>query len=528
MKGVISNLLGRRSIWRGLWLGILLWVVFCLGMGQEISPALAQTVALTNGSETDIQPYLQRVRSQISEFTLANGLKFIVLERHQAPVISFLTYANVGGANEPEGQTGVAHYLEHLAFKGTHQIGTRDYAAEAPLLVQEDQLFEQIKTARDNNQPEKLERLQRQFAQLEEQASRYVIQNQLGQIVSQAGGVGLNANTSSEATRYFYSFPSNKLELWMSLESERFLEPVFREFFKEKEVILEERRMRTENSAIGQLIEVFLDKAFTLHPYRRPVIGSGADIRNLTRSNVQDFFNTYYVPNNLTIAVVGDVNPQQVQQLAKTYFGRYSPGPSPPKVTVVEPPQTTPQQVTLKLASQPWYLEGYHCPAIADPDFAIYELIASLLSDGRTSRLYQSLVSSQKIALGVQGNIGFPGSQYPNLILFYALTAPGHSLEQVAAALQQEIGRLRTELVPSEELERVKKKARTGLLRSLDSNSGMAQSLLEYQVKTGDWRNLFRQVEAIAAVTPTDIQRVARATFTPENRTIGKILSQDP
>lgn len=501
-----------------------LLVLWCLGLVGGISPALAKSVS-ASPTATSIQPYLEQVRSQISEFTLANGLKFIVLERHQAPVISFLTYANVGGANEPDGQTGVAHYLEHLAFKGTRRIGTRDYQAEVPLLVKEDQLFAQIKAARQNGQQSRLESLQKEFTSLRAQANSYVIQNQLGQIVGQAGGVGLNANTSSEATRYFYSFPSNKLELWMSLESERFLEPVFREFFQEKEVILEERRMRTENSPIGQMIEAFLDNAFTTHPYRRPVIGSTEDIRNLTRPQVQDFFATYYVPNNLTIAIVGDVDPRRVKQLAETYFGRYPSGPLPPEVKIVEPPQTQTKQVTLRLASQPWYLEGYHCPAIASPDYAIYDIIASLLSDGRTSRLYQSLIA-QRLALSAGGDVGFPGNKYPNLMLFSALTAPGHSLEEVATAFHQEISRLRTELVPLEELERVKKQARVGLLQAFDSNAGMAQSLLEYQVKTGDWQNLFRQVEAIAAVTPADIQRVAQATFTPENRTIGKILPQ--
>ncbi len=506
-----------------------LLLLLCLGLNWGIPPALARSLSpgLESAATGSIQPYLEQAQAQVTEFKLKNGLKFIVLERHRTPVVSFLTYANVGGADEPDGQTGVAHYLEHLAFKGTRQIGTRDYKAEKPLLEQQDQLFEQIKAAQTAGNTTQVDQLKTKFAELEIQANQYVIQNQLGQIVGQAGGVGLNASTTSEATRYFYSFPSNKLELWMSLESERFLEPVFREFFQEKEVILEERRMRTENSPLGQMIEAFLQTAFTVHPYGRPVIGSTADIRNLTRPKVEKFFATYYVPNNLAIAVVGDVDPQEVKRLAEIYFGRYQPGPTPPVANVVEPAQTKTKQVMLRLASQPWYFEGYHSRAIADPDYVVDEMIASLLSNGRTSRLYESLVSTQRVALAAQGTNGFPGNKYPNLMLFYALTAPGHSVDEVATALHQEIDRLRTEPISTLELERVKKQARTNLLQALDSNDGMGKLLLEYQVKTGDWRNLFKQIEAIAAVTPADIQRVAQATFTPANRTIGKILPQN-
>jgi predicted Zn-dependent peptidase len=498
--------------WRCLWAVVLAaWAT--LG---GISPVWAQTQPL--------QSYLDRAIAQVTEFTLDNGLKFIVLERHEAPVVSFITYADVGGVNEPVGQTGVAHYLEHLAFKGTQRIGTTNYEAEEPLLEKLDKLFTRIQKATDKGEEEKVKDLQAEFDRIQAEADTYAIQNQFGQIVEQEGGVGLNATTSTDSTRYFYSFPANKLELWMSLESERFLEPVFREFFKEKQVILEERRMRTENSPIGQMLEVFLASAFDVHPYKNPVIGSTEDIRNLTRQNVEDFFKTYYVPNNLTIAVVGDVDANEVKRLAQLYFGRFPAGAEPPEVAQVEPPQTESRDVTVRFPSEPWYLEGYHVPAFNSPDRPIYDTIASILSDGRTARLYQSLVERQQLALTAQGFTGFPGDKYPNLMLFYALTAPGHSLEEVATALHAEIEKLTTQPVTQNELERVKKNALSGLLQSLDSNSGMASLLVEYQVKTGDWRNLFKQLEAIERITAQDIIRVSRATFTPENRTIGRLL----
>lgn len=489
------------------------------------TPVLALTQ--TQKTPTSIQPYLDRVIERVTEFTLDNGLKFIVLEDHQAPIISFTTYADVGGVNEPDGKTGMAHFLEHLAFKGTQEIGTTDYNQEKVLLDQLDQLFSQLQQAKKEGDQTKITQLEAQFLQLEEKTNQYVKQNEYGQIVETAGGVGLNAVTSSDYTMYFYSFPSNKLELWMSLESERFLEPVFREFYKEKEVILEERRMRTENSPIGQMIEAFLGKSFTTHPYQRPVIGSTEDLRNLTRQDVMDFFEQYYTPNNLIMTLVGDVNPTEVKKLAQVYFGRFPQKAKPPQLKIVEPPQTEEKEITLNLVSQPWYLEGYHSAALNDPDYAVYEIISSLMSNGRTSRLYRSLVEDQKVALQAQGFHGFPGDKYPNLTVFYALTAPSSTVDDVAIALRKEIEKLKTELVTTEELERIKTQARAGLLRSLSSQSDLASLLAEYQAKTGSWRNLFTQLDRLAKVTPEDIQRVAKTTFIPENRTIGKILPRE-
>lgn len=492
----------------------------------SLAPSMALAREYPSSGEVSIKPYLDRVIKKITEFRLDNGMKFIVLERHNAPVISFAIYADVGGANEPDGKTGVAHYLEHLAFKGTKKIGTKDYKAEKPTLDKLDRIFAEIQQASTDGKTQQVAQLKADFQKAQKLASEYVNQNEFSKIVQQAGGVGLNAATSADYTQYYYSLPANKLELWMSLESERFLDPVFREFYKEKQVILEERRSRTENSPVAQLLEQFLKKAFQVHPYRRPVIGSSEDIQNLTRENVRDFFDTHYVPSNLTVGIVGDVNPKEVKKLAEIYFGRYKVRQRPPKLNVVEPTQTETKEVTMELPSQPWYIEGYHRPAINHPDSVVYDMIASIMSDGRTSRLYQSLVEKQKIALVARGFSGYPGDKYPNLMLFYAMTAPNSNIDEVGAALQIEIENLKTEPVSEEELERVKTQARAGLLRSLDSNMGMATALLNYEVKTGSWQNLFKELDAINSVTTEDIQRVAQETFVAENRTIGRLLPQ--
>ena len=513
---------GYRRWARGL---TLVWAVFLATWMMLPGPALARTAG-GSASFPSIQPYLDRVASEITEFTLDNGMKFIVLERHEAPVVSFMLYANVGAANEVDGKTGVAHYLEHLAFKGTSRIGTTDYGAEQTVLKQLDQVFEQMLAAEKAGDQAKLTALRSQFDTLRTKAASYVEQNKFGQIIEQAGGQGLNATTSADATRYFYSLPSNKLELWMSLEANRFLDPVFREFYEEKEVILEERRMRVDNSPIGQMVEAFLETAFEQNPYRRPVIGYQADLNDATREDVEAFFHTYYGPSNLIATVVGDVDPQQVKQFAETYFGPYQARSAPPQVDFTEPAQTAPKSFELTLPSQPWYLEGYHRPGITDPDHVIYDMIDSILVDGRTSRLYKTLVEQSQVAMDVGCANGFPGDRYDNVILFYAMTAPNHTVEDVAEQLDAELTRLQQEPVTPAELQRVKTNARAGLLRALDSSSGLASLLAEYEAKTGDWRNVYRDLQAIEAVTAEDIQRVARATFQPSQRTVGKLLSQ--
>lgn len=508
-----------QSKLRQLILSLLLTVILSLG---SIPPSQANSLA-------SLEPYLERLRDQVTEFQLDNGMTFIVLERHEAPVVSFVTYANVGGVDEPEGKTGVAHFLEHLAFKGTPEIGSKDYAKEAVLLDQLDDIFDQIKAAQQSGDNAKAEQLQAEFARVQAEANQYVRQNELGQVIEREGGVGLNAATSADATTYFYSLPSNKLELWMSLESERFLNPVFREFHEEKNVILEERRMRLENDPVSQLFEALKSAAFEVHPYGQPLIGKTEDIAGLTRRDVQEFFDAYYGPDNLICAVVGDVDPAEVQALAQTYFGREGWSSNPRSRTDIptEPAQRGEKTVELTRQTQPWYMEAYHIPGSGDPKAIPYSILGDILSSGRTSRLYQNLVESQQVALGAQGFTGYPGDKYPNLMVFYALVAPGRSIDEVQASLHEQLDRLKETPVTEAELARVKTRLKASVLRSLTSNQGMGKVLAEYKAKTGQWQTLFRDLEAIGKLTPRDIQQAAQTTFRSDNRTVGRLFSAD-
>jgi predicted Zn-dependent peptidase len=513
-------MLSLHACYRRIWISSLLTVFFWFSFN-------GYPVWATDLSQA-LEASWKQTTQQISEFTLANGIRFIVMERHRAPVISFVTHASVGGVDEKPGQTGIAHFLEHMAFKGTSRIGTQNFLAEQPILEKLDQAFEHLQEAKKSSDPKAVDLAKMEFERLRSEASQYVKRNEFGSIVEKAGGVGLNAVTTKDYTRYFYNFPSNKLELWMSLESERFLDPVFREFYEEQEVILEERRYRVDNSPIGQLLEAFQAEAFRQHPYGYSLIGSPSDILQIRRQDLQDFFETYYGPANLTIGILGDVDPREVKRLAQIYFGRYTPRPDPPEVSLTEPVQTDPREVTLTLNSQPWYLEAYQTKNSqgSSNHELVYDLLVSLLTSGRTSRLYQALVEPQ-IALTVQGITDFPGKRYSNVILFYALTAPGHSVEEVADLFQQEWKKLQSTPVDPEELDRVKTQAQASFIQLLDSNQSMIQLLVDYLVRTGDWRNLFTDLQALGQITPAEIQRVAQATFQPSQRIAGRILTQE-
>ncbi len=356
-------------------------------------------------------------------------------------------------------------------------------------------------------------------------ADRYVVGNAFGEIVEREGGVGLNASTGADSTRYTYSLPANHLELWAYLESERFLKPVMREFYKERDVVMEERRMRVDSNPIGRALEQFQAAAFTAHSYGQPTIGWPSDLRSFSATDARAFFDRYYVPSNMVVAVVGDVVASQVLPLAQEYLGRLPSRPAPEPLRTVEPPQRSEREVILKDPAQPLYVEGYHKGNALDPDDAVYDVISDLLSEGRTSRLYRSLVRDKRIAAGAGGFGGFPGDKYPNLFVVYSFPTPGHTPEESRDAIRAELDRLGKEDVSDDELQMVKTRAKANLIRSLDSNEGLAGQLAFFETRYGDWRELFRQVDRIDKVSKEDIRRVAARTFVESNRTVAMIQS---
>lgn len=462
---------------------------------------------------------------------LDNGLTVIVMERHEAPVFSAYTFVDAGSVQDPKGDTGLAHMFEHMAFKGTTTIGTKNWPAEKAALAKVEAAYAAYSNARDqrvNRDDKKVAQLEQAWQDAKKSADQYVISNAYPQIIEENGGEGMNASTDYDETVYFYSFPSNRLELYCYLESSRFLDPVMREFYKERDVVFEERRMRTDSDPTGRLIEQFLATAFEAHPYHRPTVGWPSDLRHFSATDAEQFFKKYYVPSNMTVAIVGDVKTADALAMVTKYFGRIPAAPKPVEDPTVEPPQNAERRVVLTEQAQPLYIEGYHRPSYQSPDDAVYDAISDIMSNGRVSRLYRSLVRDKQIAAVAAGFTDWPGAKYPHLFAFYAVPTPGHTIEENQKAIREEIDKLRNQYVTDDELKMFKTRARAALLRGLADNSGLATDLATYQARYGDWRELFRQLDQYDKVTKEDIKRVADATFTPENRTVGIIETAKP
>jgi predicted Zn-dependent peptidase len=489
-------------------------------------PALLLTVAASLSAQ-DLASFEKRTTVK----KLDNGLTLIVMERPAAPVFSYATFVNVGSAQEVNGITGLAHMFEHMAFKGTDKIGTTNFTAESAALQQVESAYsaydlERRKTVgRDDA---KVATLEKAWKDAIANADKYVSSNEFAKIVDRNGGVGMNAGTANDYTVFFYSLPSNRVELWASLESERFLHPVFREFYKERDVVYEERRFRVDSSPFGRLLEQFVAAAFQAHQYHSWGIGWPSDLKAISATDAANFYKKFYVPANIVVAVVGDVKSADTMPMLEKYFGRLPAGPLPEPNRTVEPEQKAERIVVLHDKSQPLYLEGYHCPPATDPDGPVYSVMSMLLSSGRTSRLYRSLVRDKKIAQQAQGFNGFPGEKYPNLFAFLAVTTQGHTPQEIRAAIQEELDRLKNEDVTADELASIKTRVKAGLLRQLEDNSGLAQQLAEYQTLYGDWRELFHEVDKIDKVTASDIRRVANKTFLETNRTVAYIAAPEP
>ena len=475
----------------------------------------------------DLKSFEQKITTKV----LPNGLTILVCERPEAPVFSYVTFVDAGDANDPSGESGLAHMFEHLAFKGTTEIGTKDYPAEKVALAKvevADNAYEAELRNPYGSNPQKLAELKKAFQEAQNEAAKYVIPNQFTEVAERNGANGLNAETGLDSTEYFWSMPENRLELWAWLESSRLADVVPREFYKERDVVLEERRMRTDSNPIGRLVEQFLATAYVAHPYGRSSVGWPSEVSQITATEAMDFHKKYYVGSNLVVAVVGDVKAAQVMPMLEKYFDKVPAGPKPLDMTTVEPKQFAEKSVVIREQTQPFYIEGYHRPNYRDPDDAVYDAISDIMSNGRVSRLYRSLVRDQQIAAEAEGFSPFPGDKYPGLFAFYAVPLPGHTPEEMRTAIHKEIEKLKTTDVSDEELQMYKTRTRADLLRGLADNQGLANALAEYQTRYGDWRQLFLQLDRVDKVTKADIRRVANKVFVASNRTSAMIETAPP
>ena len=484
-------------------------------------------LAVVGARAQDLKSFEQRITTKM----LPNGLTIVICERPEAPVFSYSTFIDAGDVNDPSGESGLAHMFEHLAFKGTSEIGTTDYAAEKVALAKVEAAndayeAEYLKAVgRDDTQVAKLKQA---FLDAQKEAHKYVVPNQFTDVAERNGAEGLNAFTALDETVYFWSMPENRLELWAWLESGRLSDTVPREFYKERDVVVEERRMRTDSNPIGRLVEQFLATAYVAHNYGRSGVGWPSEVSQINATEALAFHQKYYAGSNIVVAVVGDVKAAEAMPMLEKYFSKIPAGPKPEEMTTIEPKQFAEKTVVIREQTQPFFLEGYHRPDYKDPDDAVYDAISDIMSNGRVSRLYRSLVEQQQIAAVAQGFSPFPGDKYPGLFAFYAVPLPGHTPAEMRDAIHKEIDKLKAADVTDDELQMYKTRTRADLLRGLADNQGLANNLAQYQTRYGDWRELFKQLDKVDKVSKADIRRVANKVFVASNRTTAEIDTEAP
>jgi predicted Zn-dependent peptidase len=478
---------------------------------------------------------------KVEEFTLPNGMKFLLVPRDDQPnVIAAGWLAKVGSVNERPGITGLSHFFEHMMFKGTNTVGTKDAAKDTEYRDQQRQVHEKIlelvwtvqydrfkKGEIDdpwnpgNDTPE-LAELRAQLKRLmDEQAKETIVKNEFDSIYTKQGGSGMNAFTTNDVTFYFINVPSNKFELWAWMESDRLNDSVFREFYAERDVVHEERRLRTESTPTGIFEEQFDALFWQSSPYNWPVIGWTSDLNSYTMEEAQRYFNTYYRPNNLVSVIVGDFNPAQVKPLIESYFGRLKPGETaPPPVVTLEMPQKAEARFYAECDCQPEIEVRYHSVPFNHADSFALQMLAEVLN-GRTGRLYKAMVEGKEIASSASASAGGLGgpAKYAGSFSFSGEVKGDAAPEQIEAAWYEEVAKLQNELIGEQELQKVKNRVAADAYRRLQSNFFLLLQLGYYE-GLGGWQYINEAPRKLQTVTAEDLQRVAKKYFEPTNRSV--------
>ena len=452
-----------------------------------------------------------------AEHRLSNGLLLLVVEHRQAPVVSCSVFYRVGSVNEEPGKTGITHLLEHMMFKGTRTVGTRDWEAEEPLLAKIEELHDAVAAMeRGGGAAGETARLRKELEEAERRAGELTVRNELWKIYMAAGAEGLNAGTGKDRTQYYCSLPANRLELWMALESDRMANAVFREFHRERQVVLEERRLTVDDSPGGAFWEQLFATALIAHPYRWPIIGWRSDIERIPRAEVEAWYRRYYAPNNAIVAVAGDVDRNEVVALAERYFGPIPAQPPPPPVVTREPPQRGPRQARLSLDASPRVALAFQKPAAESDDDIALNVLENILSSGRSSRLHRRLVQEKRVAVSVSAS-SLP-SRYPYLFVVHAIPRSPRTAEEAAEAIRGELRLLAQEPVSDWELAKARNSIEADFVRGLESTAEIASAIGTYAA-IDRWDYVNRYIPRIRAVTPNDLVRVARNYLTEEKCT---------
>ncbi len=465
------------------------------------------------------------LRESVSYRRLGNGISVIVVNRGYSPTLALITSFHVGSADESYRTIGTAHLLEHMLFKGTDKVGTKNYAMEKPLLDQIELIGDSLDKIRmENPNDKRIPGLANQLKKLQADASAYVVSSPYDKAYTSNGGVGFNASTSRDMTSYYIELPSAKLELWAQMESERLRNPVMREFYLERNAVMEERLMRYDSKGTAGLMERFIAAAFVAHPYRHPIIGWPSNIKFLSVFDVKDFYKTNYIPSRMTITIAGKQNPEETFALVEKYFGKLEGKDNGGDIPVKEPARRGEARVDYVFDANPFLFIGWAKPTFHSPDDAVCDLIAGLLADGKTSRLYRSLVIDKKLASSVDAWADFPGARYDNIFVIAAEPRHPHTAQELESAIYEEIELMKTEIT-DEEIARVISREEASFIFDLASNKGVANTLNYYQTVYGDWQYALRYLEAIRTVTPARVKEVLAKYFVKENRTVGTLVN---
>ena len=466
---------------------------------------------------------MQDLQKRITEFTLPNGLRVIVLERHDSPVISFHTWVNVGSIDDPAGQSGMAHMFEHMTYKGSDTLGTRNWADEKKALdAAEDALNKAEAEARKGPKADQIrvDGLRNQARLAVDTAQRYAASAEYRRVLDENGASAPKTLAATTYTENSYSLPSNRAELWFLMEAQRLAHPAFREFYSERALMIEEYRQKVDGNPQGKLVEEVLAAAFKVHPYRNPAGGWPSDIQALRRSEAQAFFERYYVPGNITMTMVGDIALADAKRLAEKYFGAMAAKPLPPRVSTQEPPQAGPKTVVVELPGPPLLMVGYKRPSQFERDDVALDLLQIIFSQGRFGLLHNDLVQEKRVALQAEAKATAPDGRFPSLFLFWLVPAQGRTVDENAKALDDMLARFKTTPLEPQMLARAKSMGRANLIRRINSNREMAALLALYAGSYGDWHSLFTQLDDLAKVRAEDLQRAAGRYFVASGRTL--------
>ena len=474
-------------------------------------------------AEIDTSKYL---KERVVEKKLKNGITLLMMDRGFSSTLAFHISFRVGSVDESYNTSGAAHILEHMLFKGTSTLGTRDYNKERPILERIEAIGETIDRLRlENPNNGELKKLEAELRELEKQQDEFIISSPYDMLYTSNGGVGFNASTSKDMTGYYIQLPSDKIELWAQIESGRLKNPVFREYYKERDNIIEERLMRYQSGGDGLLYETFFSAAFSAHPYRHPTIGWESNIKYMSINDINRFYNTYYIPSRMTIIIVGKQNTEETYNTIKKYFESIEPKPDPGEVKVIEPEQRGEKRVDVYFKSKPSIMIGWKKPAAPMKDDYVFDIISSALGSGKSSRLYKSLVIDKKMASTVYTWSGAPGSRYGNLFIIYAAPIDGVSIEDLEKEIYSEMDRFRKE-IDSSEIDKVFNLAESSYIFSLDSNSGIAWQLSYYQTVFKDWRYMINYLDNLKRISVNDIHTVYDKYIRDNNKTVAVLRDE--